>query len=254
MKLFFDHIAGQQTDKDFLHCLVSATFERFEYDWALQNGWSPSNIWYDNDTNFVRDHDMIWYQSRQTRINLSRSEPHTQRERKARKQAKHTAWTQTSEPDFDQLYRIYVDYLYNRGFSDSMNFDDFLRSYSTQENLVFLLFEDCAFSVLEEVGNSLIAHQFCWNYSRPQLGLGKYATYIEIEYARSKLYDSVYLGPSYESMSSYKASFSGFEWWTGREWSTDTDAYTECLQRDDSVRTINDLVQEYTPYFRRLNI
>ena len=72
MKLFFDHVCGKQANTDFIHCLVSATFTKEEYDWALDNGWSPSNIWYSDKTNFKKQNKIIWYQSRQSRINLSK--------------------------------------------------------------------------------------------------------------------------------------------------------------------------------------
>ena len=72
MKLFFDHICGKQADTDFIHTLVSATFDKHEEQEALNNGWSPSSIWYNQQTNFVKQNKAIWYQSRQTRLNLSK--------------------------------------------------------------------------------------------------------------------------------------------------------------------------------------
>ena len=72
MKLFFDHICGKQADTDFIHTLVSATVDRNEEQEALDNGWCPSNIWYNQDTNFMKQNKIIWYQSRQTRLNLNK--------------------------------------------------------------------------------------------------------------------------------------------------------------------------------------
>ena len=37
MKLFFDHICGKQADTDFIHTLVSATFDKHEEQEALNN-------------------------------------------------------------------------------------------------------------------------------------------------------------------------------------------------------------------------
>lgn len=258
MKLYFDHIAGVQTDTDFIHCLVSATFDRFEYDWALSNGWSPSNIWYDNDTNFMRDHNMVWYQSRQTRINLLKYESGTKEEKKTRKRADGVQTEILTQPDLSDLYSIYQSYVSYRNFDDSMTQEEFIRSYD-DDNLIFILFAEagqkwCAFSVLEEVGNSLIAHQFCWDYASPKLYLGKFATFVEIEYARNKMYEALYMGPSYQSNSRYKTSFPGFEWWTGREWSTNKEVFIQCLENDDKVRTIDDLVAFYQPYFQSLSV
>lgn len=44
----------------------------------------------------------------------------------------------------------------------------------------------------------------------------------------------VYLGPGYETSSIYKARISGFEWWTGREWSQDTAAYVSRCKADSA--------------------
>ena len=74
MRLFFDHICGKQADTDFIHTLISATIEEGEEQEALNNGWCPSNIWYKQDTNFAKDNEIIWYQSRQSRINLDKYE------------------------------------------------------------------------------------------------------------------------------------------------------------------------------------
>ncbi len=72
LKLFFDHICGKQADDDFIHCLVSATVDKHEEQEALDSGWCPSNIWYKQDTNFVKDNKIIWYQSRQARLDLDK--------------------------------------------------------------------------------------------------------------------------------------------------------------------------------------
>ena len=62
MKLYFDNIFGHQTDGDLLFSVVSAEFDKNEWNYAFENGWSPIGIWYN------RSKDILWYQSRQTRI------------------------------------------------------------------------------------------------------------------------------------------------------------------------------------------
>ena len=64
MKLYFDNIFGHQTDGDLLFSVVSAEFDKNEWNYAFENGWSPINFWFDGST------DLIWYQSRNTRIDL----------------------------------------------------------------------------------------------------------------------------------------------------------------------------------------
>lgn len=47
-------------------------------------------------------------------------------------------------------------------------------------------------------------------------------------------YPYIYLGPGYETSSIYKARVSGFEWWTGREWSRDTAEYVTRCKADSA--------------------
>ena len=41
MKLYFDNIFGHQTDGDLLFSVVSAEFDKNEWNYAFENGWSP---------------------------------------------------------------------------------------------------------------------------------------------------------------------------------------------------------------------
>ena len=254
MKLYFDHICGQQKNTDFIHTLVSATFEPDEYDKALNDGWSPSDIWYNNDTNFKKNNEIIWYQSRQTRINLSKYEENRS-ERKARKKAKiYEAEAKIStEPDFNKLYSIYLKYVKYRGFKDTLSRNEFIKTYVNGNNH-YILYGDCAFSVVEIVGKSLICHQFCWDYEEPSIGLGKYSTYAEIDFAISKNLENVYLGPSYESCSIYKSTYSGFEFWTGRIWSDNVELYENSLRNDEKLNSVKDIVDNYDNYFESFSV
>ena len=47
MQIYFDNIFGHQTDRDLLFNVVSAHFEKNEYNYAFENGWSPINFWFD---------------------------------------------------------------------------------------------------------------------------------------------------------------------------------------------------------------
>ena len=123
MNLFFDHICGQQADTDFIHCLVSATFDKEEYDWAFENGWCPSNIWYNQETNFKKENKIIWYQSRQSRINLN-SYQISKSEKKLRRRCGDVKIQITQQPDFESLYRIYEKYVDQKNFQDRMNKED----------------------------------------------------------------------------------------------------------------------------------
>lgn len=252
MKLFFDHTCGKQADTDFIHCLVSAVFEPDEYDWALENGWCPSNIWYSQDTNFKRQNDIIWYQSRQSRINLEAYKI-TKSERKLRRRLKDVKIEFTQDPNLDSLYRIYDSYVAQKGYRDRMNRSEFFDSYASA-NEWFILFDNAAFTVMEICGSSLLSHQFCWDYAKPELYLGKYSTYLEVEFAAGNSLKHVYLGPSYEKHSLYKGDYSGFEFWTGRKWCSDKQLFGELLTRDAETTKISDITSSYDQYFKLFDV
>lgn len=254
MKIFFDHICGKQADTDFIHTLVSATVDKHEEQEALDNGWCPSNIWYKQDTNFVKDNKIIWYQSRQTRLDLSKH-IETKTEKKCwRKITKNNVPIEvTKKPDFEKLYKIYINYISSKNFDSSFSHDEFLEVYNSG-NEVFILYGDSAFSVTEKVGQSLIAHQFCWDYADPTLGLGRLSTYKEISLAKDLGLKYLYLGPSYESHAKYKSSFPGFEFWTGRKWSSDEKAYHNLLEKDEQISSIQDLTDSYESFFNSFSV
>ena len=254
MKILFDHICGKQADTDFIHTLVSAIVEKNEEQCALDNGWCPSNIWYDQNTNFVKDNKIIWYQSRQTRLDLNKY-TETKAERKCwRKILKNNIPIKiTKNPCFKKLYKIYLNYVSSKNFSATLSHEEFVEAYS-DGNDIFILYGESAFSVTEKVGKSLLAHQFCWDYADRSLGLGRLSTYKEISLAKDLGLKYLYLGPSYESHAKYKSSFPGFEFWTGREWCTDEKKYFYLLKQDDDKNSIEDLVDSYGPYFKRFSI
>jgi hypothetical protein len=49
------------------------------------------------------------------------------------------------------------------------------------------------------------------------------------------------MGSGYEQGSEYKASYKGFEWWTGTEWSTDKKLYKRLCRRDSRIDSFRDL-------------
>ncbi len=254
MKLFFDHICGKQADTDFIHMLVSATVDKGEEQEALDNGWCPSNIWYKQDTDFMRDNKIVWYQSRQSRINLSKYSV-TSTEKKARKKItkNNVKINITQNPDFKKLYKIYLNYINHKNFSDMMSEKEFMESYDNDTDF-FILYDDCAFSVVEPVGESLISHQFCWDYKNPVLGLGRYSTYEEINLTEKMGLKYLYLGPSYETHAKYKSSFQGFEFWTGRKWCDDESKYFDLLDQDEKIESVSELNNSYDSFFDSFSV
>lgn len=254
MKLFFDHVCGQQANTDFIHTLISATFLESEQDMALENGWCPSNIWYSSDTNFKKNNKIIWYQSRQSRINLSKYKKSKSERRLRNKVFDHgVSYKLTKCPDFDLLYNIYIKYIKYKNYKDHMSKSSFLDSYNDSESY-FIIYDDIAFSIVEICSKSLISYQFCWDYGNPDLSLGKFSTYIEIDFALNNNLQNVYLGPSYESNSIYKSHYRGFEFWTGRKWSDDKEAFKYLLDRDSKLNSVDEITEDYKNYFSLLSV
>ena len=254
MKLYFDHICGKQADHDFLHCLVSATVEEGEEQKALDEGWCPSNIWYNQDTNFMRDNKIIWYQSRQVRLNLSNHKKVNKETKCWKRIEKNNVDVEvTKNPDFTKLYKIYLKYVNYKKFTDILPEQDFYNVYNTG-NDIYILYGDMAFTTTEIVGNSLIAHQFCWDYENPSLGLGRFSTYREIQLAKDLNLKYLYMGPSYEGHAEYKSSFLGFEFWTGREWCTDKKIFSNLIKNDEQIGSVKDITEYYNYYFELLNV
>ena len=81
----------------------------------------------------------------------------------------------------------------------------------------------------------MIAYQFIWDYEDPKLSMGNVAQMFECEQARLNQCDYVYLMGGYEKCCEYKSEFSGFEFWTGLEWSSDVDLYKNLISRDQKV-------------------
>ena len=254
MKLFFDHVCGQQANTDFIHTLISATFLESEQDMALENGWCPSNIWYSSDTNFKKNNKIIWYQSRQSRINLSKYKKSKSERRLRNKVFDHgVSYKLTKCPDFDLLYNIYIKYIKYKNYKDHMSKSSFLDSYNNSESY-FIIYDDIAFSIVEICSKSLISYQFCWDYGNPDLSLGKFSTYIEIDFALNNNLQNVYLGPSYESNSIYKSHYRGFEFWTGRKWSDDKEAFKYLLDKDSEMNSVDQITNQYENYFSLLSV
>jgi len=255
MKLYFDHICGKQADYDFHHYLITAIVEKGGEQEALDEGWYPSDQWYNQNTNFMKNNKIIWFQSRVARLNLSKH-------KKINKETK--CWKRieksgikieiTKNPDFEKLYKIYLKYINYKKFTDTLTEQEFYNYYKKSDNDIYILFGDVAFTNTEIVGDSLMAHQFCWDYADPVLGLGRFSTYREIALAKDLNLKYLYLGPSYESHAKYKSTFSGFEFWTGREWCNDKEIFINLLKNDEDKDNIDNITKYYNYYFNLLNV
>ena len=66
---------------------------------------------------------------------------------------------------------------------------------------------------------------------------------MEIQWAKKEKATHFYMGSGYEKSSEYKAHWSGFEWWTGTEWSNNKRKFLRLCKRDSELKLISDLAK-----------
>ena len=243
MRIYFKHYSGAIMQYDYLFFDCMAEVPLSEEDKALSEGWLPDDYLIKKDSlgNILKSH---WYQARQTRIDLSKFYD-TRRTKKARKKCKEitTKCLNAKEVDLNILNDIFSKYFEYKNFKKwDLNP---LISAEPHRKYFLIYYQDnkpIAFTFMRDVGlNSVFSTQFAWNYENPKLYLGKYANLAEIDYCIEHNKDYMYLGFGYEKSCIYKADYEGFEFWTGEEWSDDTEHYKWLCERDSKIIKTSDL-------------
>lgn len=227
MKLLFDHTKGfgKMRDQVIYHVPFGATFERHEYDEALQTGWFPTDSG-------------IWFQCRSTRICLADYKPKPS-VLKAAEGIRYFPDVNMTPDKKERLEGIYRKYLIHKKYKDqSYSIDDMIRNshghiyYVADGKIV-------AFMFFKTINKALLAIEFAWDYENPKLSLGNVNIYYASLFARFKGCTHIYMSAGYESCSLYKSKYEGFEWWTGWSWSRDVDAYNALCYDDDLIVVAN---------------
>ena len=223
MKVRYEHIYGseEQFDLQFLKPILdledSKEVEALEQGWGIGEG--------------------KWYNSRSTRIRLN--EYDTPKKVSGYKFNYNKTLTPEQYQQVDAAYQAFLDY---KGFK---------RIYNLTPNdprTSWLLCESDkvhAFTMFTEYDGGLESNLTAWDYSEIKKSIGKYIIGYEVEIARQRGFQHLYIGPGYGMSAIYKGYLKGFEWWTGMEWSTDIDKYVMLCQRDDTILTIEDLSNLY---------
>ena len=262
MKIFFAHFYGRMSDvMGIINCGAYAeNVSQDEEQYALDNGWTKLESAKNKE---------IWYQSRQTRVKVSELK-YNKKIRKMTNPCKDidSKVKTLKECDVEELRKVYSDYIELKSsqykesdeiFSDFYTHDEFFddllidpeykRVIEYRESGVLHAFVVCR---VYEKTNAMTSIQFCWDYHKPRIFLGKYSCIKEIEMCIDQGIEYVYLGGGYENMCIYKSMYQGFEWWTGSEWSKDKEAYKILCNSDTNTKDIYDLGQleeEYTGKF-----
>jgi hypothetical protein len=251
MKFYFDHLFGQQTDKDFIYSLISAEFEPSEWNYAFENGWAPTHEYYISDFS----NKLLWYQSRQTRINIEKYTP----SRKTRKLIKDTPieYKITTEvSDIHSVYEIYLQYCEYKNFGDLADYSYIKKYFTSAQPGYYIQFfyqnQLIAITKISVWDTNPIAEFFWWNYNTPSLSVGRLSSYLELDFAKSKGYNFLYVGLAYNAESKYKSLKKGFQWWTGRYWSENVDQFLFLCENDDKINTIQDLYEFQIKYLNEI--
>jgi len=174
MKLYFNHEMGfgKMMHETMLYYPFGATFEPHERTHALETGWFPIN-------------NVMWFQSRSTRINLQKYKVSTKIFKKSRK-IKYFPDVNMTPQKKERLQEIYNKYVQYKGFQDlSLTIDDMIANshghiYYTHENKII------GFTFYKIIGSNYLSVEFAWDYEKKGLSLGHTSIYLESLFARSQ--------------------------------------------------------------------
>jgi len=217
MKVYFDHIKGfgKVSDQEvIINCAYGILEEGGSCIDALRNGWIP---W-----------EGKWYNERSTRLDLELYKP-TKTTKKLSKRISTRNGDITSR--VDQYEELHEKYCKHRDFKRDIE----LKSFVECSVIEYWTDKLIGISLYRVYDTEFVAYQFIWDYEDPKLSLGTVAQFMECEKAKELGCDYVYLLGGYEECCAYKASFTGFEFWTGVTWSNDTDLFKELVHRDESI-------------------
>jgi len=222
IKVIFDHIEGfgKITEQDFIYSDPKGIAVGKDYVDYLESGWVEWGVY--------------WYNLRSVRLDLRKYEA-SKTTRKLAKNIKCNTHRLTSEI-IEQLEPVYAQYIEKHKFQREINLKDFL---DTEDFFVLLYYkeEELIGALIHKVyeqgeKTAFVSYQFLWDYKEPKLSLGNISQMYESELAKLMDCDYLYILGGYEESCIYKSQFRGFEWWTGKEWSTDISLYTKLCQRD----------------------
>ena len=221
MKIFFDHIKGFGKVSD-LEVIVNCAYGILEPDEssidALKEGWIP---W-----------EGKWYNERSTRIDLAVYKPTKTTNKLSKKIIAQSGNVLADLEQYEELHEKYCQY---HNFKRDIKLESFKDCSVIEYHTDKLI----GISLYKQYDTQFVAYQFIWDYADPKLSLGSVAQMIECETAKLLGCEYVYLLGGYEDCCRYKANYPGFEFWTGKEWSTDIELYTTLVARDEKIKIEN---------------
>jgi len=221
VKIHFDHINGFGKISDYeviVNCAYGFLEESETETNALEEGWIP---WKGK-----------WYNERSTRIELDIYKP-TKTTKKLSKKIKTIRGSLVNNVgEYEQLHKKYCEH-------NSFNREILLTSFKGCEIIEYWTDKLNAISIYKIFETNMVAYQFIWDYEDPKLSLGNVAQMFECDLAKEMGCKYVYLLGGYEKCCEYKSNYSGFEFWTGKVWSSDVELYRELVNRDEKIKIVN---------------
>ena len=239
MKIFFHHILGKMTKYDLAYYNAYAHIEPHEEDLALKTGWAIDE--------YVREPE-TWIQGRQTRLNALREPKYNKAWRKYANRCNRCITTEIksfNDCDLDEMWNVFVRYAEYRNF-DISHANHFSKELFKEKKIVFQYRDEGVlrgFLIARryEHSNSMTSLQFCWDYHKNNLNLGKYSVIKEFEYAKENSVDYIYMQEGYEKECIYKSDLPNFEFWDGENWSDDVATYKQMCKNDTKTESLEDL-------------
>ena len=221
MKIFFDHISGfgkiKHMDFIFSNPYGVLDVNESEED-VIKEGWI---LWED-----------YWYNLRSVRLDLNEYKP----AKTTRKLSKHVTVEHGNVlANLEQYEDLYAKYCTYHGFKRDIN----LASFKDCKVIEYHTDSLVGISLYRVFNKQFVAYEFIWDYKDPKLSLGTVAQMMECKTAKLLGCEYVYLLGGYEQCCLYKSNYRGFEFWTGKEWSTDVDLYKKLVERDELIKIEN---------------
>ena len=240
MQIIWDHTFGKQETQDLVVCKPMALVHDNEEDEALDNGWLALD-----EPIGSRE---VFYQSRSTRINLSRYRPRFKQPNYKGRPIGYKIIDASEMVRLLALPHIYKKYLARKGFPNL--YDPFQHYHKRDQFMVFYI--DRADNIVGFTKQKRYSYGDQGNLSIDSIDtmqcsgiesvihantipIGAECLEVELMWAHNNSVPHYYLGSGYEQSSEYKASWRGFEWWTGTEWSSNKKQYRRLCKRDSRI-------------------
>lgn len=219
MKITYDHYFGQQENNSIQLYNVNLQCESHEESEALASGW----LLYNDQ----------WYQSRSTRICIANWKPNYQ-------QSNCRIMFLEQNTNIELYKQIWQTYITSKKYPPI--YDPFLSNYRDRWMEYYVNDKLIGFTKFIKYNGGLES-QFNAYIPDPKNKFGLDMLNFEVNCAAQMGLNYLYIGSGYEKGSVYKAKLPGFEWWTGSEWSIDTQKYIDLCYRDSKITTIKQLIE-----------